>query len=33
MNNGEIVVGVRSNIKNFEPSPFGYHALYTVDFE
>lgn len=33
MNNGEIVVGVRSNVKNFEPSPFGYHALYTIDFE
>jgi peptide/nickel transport system substrate-binding protein len=33
MNNGEIVVGVRSNIEGFEPSPFGYHVLYNVDIK
>lgn len=33
MNNGEIVVGMRSNIENFDPSPFGYHVLYNVDIK
>lgn len=33
MNNGEIVVGVRSNIENFNPSPFGYHILYNVNIK
>lgn len=33
MNNGEVVVGLRSNIENFNPSPFGYHILYNVDIK
>ncbi|GAU78929.1 ABC transporter substrate-binding protein [Fusibacter sp. 3D3] len=30
MENSETVVGVRSNIEGFDPSPFGYHVLYNV---
>jgi peptide/nickel transport system substrate-binding protein len=33
LNNGEQVVGVKSNIQGFTPSPFGYHVLYNVTFE
>ena len=33
MNNGEIVVGTQSYIEGFEPSPFGYHALYNLDIK
>lgn len=30
LNNSEAVIGVRSNIEGFKPSPFGYHVLYNV---
>ena len=33
LNNGEVVVGAKANMKGFEPTAFGYHPLYNIYFE
>ena len=33
LNNGEVVVGAKANMKGFEPTAYGYHPLYNIYFE
>ena len=33
LNNGEVVVGAKANMKGFTPTAFGYHPLYNIYFE
>lgn len=33
LNNGEVVVGAKANMKGFEPTAYGFHSLYNIYFE